>query len=274
MRTPLEIAQLAALAGGAALEGRAGDTGAVRSKGSPTDFVTEADIASGLAVVRTILAHDPRARIVVEEPEVCHDLGVEPGTLDDARVWVVDPLDGTTSFLHGFPCYSVSVALVCEGRSVAGAVYNAATAKLFSAAVGEGATCEGEVLRCASASTVQEALLVTGFPYDRGLPLDRQLAVLAAFLRAPVHGIRRDGSAAIDCCHVASGQADGFWEYALKPWDMAAGALICAEAGARVTDLDGVGWTSASRSICVANPVLHDQMLDVIASAEAATPRS
>jgi myo-inositol-1(or 4)-monophosphatase len=112
--------------------------------------------------------------------------------------------------------------------------------------------------------------MVTGFPYDRGRPLDVQLAVLAEFLRAPVHGIRRDGSAAVDCCHVASGRCDGFWEYGLKVWDVAAGAIICREAGAVVSDVDGEPWGTASSSICVANPTLHTQMLEVI---ERANPR-
>ena len=109
MPTPLTIARDAALAGGAVLSQRTADVGEVRSKSAATDFVTDADIAAGIATVRAILAHDPRARIVVEEPEVCEQLGVEPGSLlDDDSVWVVDPLDGTTSYLHGFPCYSVA----------------------------------------------------------------------------------------------------------------------------------------------------------------------
>ncbi len=264
--TALETARTAALAGGEVLRAREGDLGAVRSKGWATDFVTEADIASGVAVAQAILAAHPHARLVVEEPEVCEQLGVEPGSLDDEEVWLVDPLDGTTSYVHGFPCYSVAVALVRAGQPVAGAVFNAASAELFSAAAGHGATRDGGGIRCSAAATVPEALLITGFPYDRGEPLDRQLAVLAAFLRSPVHGMRRDGSAAVDCCHVASGRADGFWEYTLKPWDMAAGALICREAGARVTDVDGRDWSTASDSICVANPALHTAMLGVIRS--------
>lgn len=263
------LAARAALAGGEVLRSRAGDLGAVRSKGWATDFVTEADIASGIAVVQTILTADPSARILVEEPEVCEELGIEPGTLADDEVWIVDPLDGTTSYLHGFPCYSVSVALVREGRSVEGAVYNAALDELFTARSGAGAELNGAAIACSRAASVQEALLVTGFPYDRGAPLDTQLAVLAAFLRSPVHGIRRDGSAAVDCCHVATARADGFWEYFLKPWDMAAGALICEEAGAIVTDVNGAPWTSASESICVANPTLQPLMLSVIGAASA-----
>jgi myo-inositol-1(or 4)-monophosphatase len=267
MTTPLSIATDAALAGGAVVSARISDTGEVRSKGSATDFVTETDIAAGLATVEAILARDPAARVVVEEPEVCERLGIEPGSIDDARVWVIDPLDGTTSYLHGFPCYSVSVALVHEGEPVAGAVFNAALSQLVSAEKAGGATLNGAPIHCSAAARVQDALLVTGFPYDRGAPLDRQLAVLGAFLRAPVHGIRRDGSAAVDCCHVAAGRADGFWEFALKPWDMAAGALICTEAGAVVTDAGGVTWTTASTGIVAANPVLHPLLLDVIRSA-------
>jgi len=264
--TPLDIAREAALAGGAVLSARRNDMGAVRSKGSPTDLVTEADIASGVACVSTILSASPSAHIVVEEPEVYDALGISPGRITDPEVWVIDPLDGTTSFVHGFPCYSVSVAFVIEGEPVAGAVYNAAIGELVSAARGEGSTLDGVPARCSDAEKVAEALLVTGFPYDRGGPLDRQLAVLAAFLRAPVHGIRRDGSAAIDCCHVATGRADGFWEYALKPWDMAAGAVICSEAGAVVTDVDGARWNAASTSIVTANARLHPRLLEVIGS--------
>lgn len=267
MPNRLEIARAAAGAGGRVLIDRNGELGAVRSKGWSTDFVTEADIASGVAVVASILNSYPSDRIVIEEPEVYGMFGIEPGSTDDPEVWVIDPLDGTTSYVHGFPCFSVSVAFVREGRPVVGAIFNAALGEMFAAAEGEGATRDAQPIRCTAAESVQEALLVTGFPYDRGEPLDRQLSVLGAFLRAPVHGIRRDGSAAIDCCHVASGRADGFWEYALKPWDMAAGAIICREAGATVTDIDGAEWSTASTSICTAAPTLHSRMLDVIRSA-------
>ncbi|TLM97356.1 MAG: hypothetical protein FDZ75_04690, partial [Actinobacteria bacterium] len=208
----LDTARIASLAGGAVLRERLGSVGAVRSKGTETDFVTESDIASGLAVARAIRECDPSARMLVEEPEVHEQLGIEPARIEDGgELWVVDPIDGTTSFLHGFPCFSVSVALLRDGRPVAGAVHNVALGEVISAAEGLGADKDGTPIRCTSAAAVNEALVVTGFPYDRGAPLDRQLAVLAAFLRAPVHGIRRDGSAAVDCTHVATGRADGFW---------------------------------------------------------------
>lgn len=266
MREALDIAIAAAAAGGRVLNERRDDMGAIRSKSSLSDFVTEADVASGVAVVRAILARDPGARFLVEEEEVHSLVGVEKAVLGDGDVWVIDPLDGTTSFIHGYPTFSVSVALVRDTHPVAGAVYNVAAAEMNAAAQGLGATRDGVAIRAAEAARVQDALVITGFPYDRGEPLTRQLAVLGAFLRAPVHGIRRDGSAAVDCCHVAGGRADGFWEFALKPWDIAAGAIIAREAGALVTDVHGCEWTTDHASILVANPTLHARMLALIAT--------
>ncbi len=267
MRDALETAKAAALAGGRVLESMRDSMGAVRSKGFAIDFVTEADVASGVAIVRTIMERDPGAQFVVEESEVYDLLGATQGVIGDGDVWVVDPLDGTTSFIHGYPTYSVSVALVRGLDPVAGAVYNAAAGEMNAAALGLGATRDDVPIHVTDAETVRDSLVITGFPYDRGEPLDIQMAVLTAFLRAPVHGMRRDGSAAVDCCHVAGGRADGFWEYALKPWDMAAGALICREAGALVTDVSGRPWSAASENILAANPALHAEMLALIRSA-------
>jgi myo-inositol-1(or 4)-monophosphatase len=271
VRDELETAKAGALAGGRVLESMRGRSGDIRTKGSAIDFVSEADVASGVAVVRAIIERDPTARFVCEEAEVYDLLGIGAGVLGEGDVWVIDPLDGTTSFIHDYPTYSVSVALVRGFDPIAGAVYNAAAGEMNAAAVGLGATRDGKPIRATSAATIRDALVITGFPYDRGRPLDVQMAVLTAFLRAPVHGIRRDGSAAVDCCHVAGGRADGFWEYALKPWDMAAGALICREAGAIVTDIEGRAWSAASESILAANPLLHAEMLAVIQSATNAT---
>ena len=261
----LEVAKCAALAGARVLREHAGRIENVRTKSSSSDLVTEVDIASGAAVVRAIAAAVPGARFVVEEPESYALAGVEPGSLADPEVWVIDPLDGTTSYVHGYPCYSVSVALLREGAPVVAAVYNAASGEMNAAAVGRGATLDGRPLRATDASEIEQALLITGFPYDRTVTLDRQLAVFTRLIRR-VHGIRRDGSAAIDCCHVAAGRADGFWEFALKPWDTAAGALIALEAGALVTDFAGAAWSPETTDTLVANPVLHGVMLEAIAS--------
>ncbi|MDZ4063726.1 MAG: inositol monophosphatase family protein, partial [Coriobacteriia bacterium] len=226
MRDELRAARDAARSGAEAIVARCGDVGVVRSKSTLTDFVTDADIAAGVAVARSLLAHDPGARFVIEESEVYELAGVVEGSLSEGDTWVVDPLDGTTSFVHGYPTYSVSVALLRDGTPVIGATYNVPAEELVSAAVGHGAWLEDARIECTSVSKLAEALLITGFPYDRGALLDRQLGCLASFLRSPVHGIRRDGSAAVDCCPVACGRADGFWEFGLKPWDMAAGVVI------------------------------------------------
>ncbi|PKQ29743.1 MAG: inositol monophosphatase [Actinobacteria bacterium HGW-Actinobacteria-10] len=264
MSDVLKIAQEAARAGAAVIAAAGRDIGAVRVKASLTDVVTETDIAAGVAIVRSIMAADPNATFVIEEDEVYGLTDCIQGELDAPEVWVIDPLDGTTSFVHGFPCYSVSVALLRDGEPIAGAVLDVSRQELYSAAVGQGAHRDGAAIQCGATETLIGSLLVTGFPYDRGEPLTRQLAVLGDFLRAPVHGMRRDGSAAIDCCHVASGRADGFWEFGLKPWDMAAGVVICREAGARVTGIEGEPWTPKSTGIIVANPALHSAMREVI----------
>jgi myo-inositol-1(or 4)-monophosphatase len=241
----------------------------VRSKSASSDLVTDTDVASGVAVVRAIAEQCEGARFVCEEEEVYDLAGVTRGDLYNDEVWVVDPLDGTTSYVHGFPCYSVSVALLRGGLPVAGAVYDASRDQMNAAALGSGATRDGHTLSVAQAAALAEALLVTGFPYDRGETLDRQLSVLGLMLRQ-VQGLRRDGSAAIDCCHVASGAADGFWEFELKTWDTAAGVLIAAEAGARVSDFAGRPWSITTKDTLVANPVLHAVMLEAIAAGLAA----
>lgn len=262
----LETAKTAALAGAQVLRSHVGGFEQLRTKGSASDLVTEVDIASGVAVVRSIIAAMPGARFVVEEPEVYELAGVAPGSLADSEVWVVDPLDGTTSYVHGYPCYSVSVALLRDGLPQAGAVYNAAAGEMNAAARGEGATMNGATLHVTDADAIEHSLLVTGFPYDRTVTLDRQLAVFSRLIRR-VHGVRRDGSAAIDCCHVAAGRADGFWEFELKCWDTAAGALIAEEAGALVTDFAGRPWSVETTDTLVANPRLHPVMLEAIAAA-------
>lgn len=268
------VAKDAALAAGAVLKDRVKTVTGLRTKSSATDLVSDVDVAAGVAAVSAILDADPHARVIVEEPEVYEQLAIEPASIDDEMVWIVDPLDGTTSYLHSFPAYSVSVALVRSGRPVAGAVYDAARDQMHWAAAGHGAFIGSQQIRCTQTPALSEALLVTGFPYDRGAALDLQLAVLAAFLRAPIHGVRRDGSAALDCCHVAAGRTDGFWEYTLLPWDMAAGVIICTEAGAKVTDISGREWDSSATDIIAANPMLHSRMLEVIAEVAARMPQA
>ncbi|HSK47029.1 MAG TPA: inositol monophosphatase family protein [Coriobacteriia bacterium] len=269
MHDALQTARAAAQAAGTLVRARAGAVGAVSTKSTAIDLVTATDIASGVEAVKVIMHRDPGSTFVVEEDEV-YDLARAPrGDLESGRVWVIDPIDGTTSFLHGYPCYSVSIALLQDGEPLVGVVYNAALDEMNWASAGEGAYRDGNRLTTKLTDSLSRAVLVTGFPYDRTDPLERQLLALSAFLRHPVQDIRRDGSAAIDCCHVAAGRCDGYWEYGLHVWDVAAGVLICREAGAKVTDIDGQPWSARSTSICTANPALHSAMLDLIGAATA-----
>ncbi len=263
MNDRLETAISASHAGGAILRARADDMGRVRTKSTAFDMVTEADISSGVAVVSMIAEAFPGARFIVEEPEVYSLTGVLQGTLEDPEVWVIDPLDGTTSFIHGYPCYSVSVACLSHGQPIAGAVYNVPADETTWASSGDGAFLNGRRLRCTSTATIRESLMITGFPYDRTTTLDKQLLVFERLMR-DVHGIRRDGSSAIDCCHVAAGRADAFWEFGLMPWDLSAGVLALREAGAVITGLDGEEWVAGVSDVCAANPALHAKLLTAI----------
>lgn len=262
-----QIAETAARVGGAVLREHAGHITELRTKTGAPDMVSAADVASGVAITSSIAQLVPSARFIVEEPEVYDLAAVRRGELEDGEIWVIDPLDGTTSFVHAYPCWSVSVACLQGGRPVAGAVYHVPADEMVSAAAGAGATLDGVPLMCAGSPTLEGALLGTGFPYDRGAPLDRQLRLLERLLR-PAHDVRRDGSAAIDLANVAIGRIDGFWETALQPWDMAAGVLIVEEAGGTVTDFEGVGWTVSTRDVVAANPALHAVLLDAIREVE------
>lgn len=263
MNQLLDTAIAAAEAGGVALRAMAADFGRVRVKSSSVDFVTEADLAAGVAAVRAIADRVEGARFVVEEPEVYAIAGVPEGSLADDEVWVIDPLDGTTSFVHSYPCYSTSVALLRDGQPIAGAVHNVPLCETTSASAGEGAWRDGLRLHVTSAASIEEALLITGFPYDRGETLEKQMRVFTQIIRV-AHDVRRDGSAAIDCCHVAAGRSDGFWEFGLQPWDTSAGVVALREAGATVTGIQGEPWTVRSAGIIAANPALHAALVATI----------
>lgn len=267
MDTLLEAASAAALAGGAVLRSMCSSYGSVRTKSTSVDLVTDADIEAGVAACTAVAERLEGARFLIEEAEVYDRAAVARGELGSGDVWVIDPLDGTTSFVHGYPCYGTSVALVHGDQPVVGAVYNAAADELIVAARGGGAWRGNEQLAATSADRLEESLLITGFPYDRGTPFEVQMKVFERIARI-AHGIRRDGSAAIDCCHVAAGRADGFWEFELKPWDLAAGVVILRESGAIVTSADGRPWSAFASSIVAAGPSLHAALLQAVLDAQ------
>jgi myo-inositol-1(or 4)-monophosphatase len=227
-----------------------------RLKGGPLDLVTEFDRRAEAAILARLRAADPDALVVAEESG-------RQGSHAAARVYWVDPLDGTTNFAHGLPLFSVSIALYQDGVPRAAVVSAPALGWEFAATAGGGATCNGVALRVSSTSRLQDALLVTGFPYDRRESADNNFRRFEAFAKL-THGVRRLGSAALDLCYVARGWFDGYWEHKLQPWDLAAGLLIAAEAGARLTDFAG-GPVSVERGEAVAtNGLIHEAVLEVL----------
>lgn len=177
--------------------------------------------------------------------------------------WVIDPIDGTTNFTHGVPFWSISVALLHERRPVLGYVYEVCHREMFSAIAGEGAKLNGEPIRTSGAEELGKALLATGFPYTDFSFLDDYLLLLTDFMRHS-HGMRRFGSAALDLAYVACGRFDGYFEYGLHSWDVAAGVLLVREAGGIATTFTGGDDCIFGRQICVGEPAIHAQMQEVI----------
>lgn len=192
-------------------------------------------------------------------------LGEEGGYNHEARAarWIVDPLDGTTNYAHGYPFFGVSIALELAGETALGVVYNPILDELYTAEKGAGARMNGKPLQVSTTAEVGKALVGSGFPYDAWTTEQDNLATWGRFVKSAL-SVRCDGAAALDLCHVASGRLDAFWERDLEPWDMAAGALIAAEAGATVTACDGSPFHLNQRGVLADNGLLHARMLDVL----------
>ena len=222
------------------------------------DLVTEVDQQSEAFLLGEIQRLFPGHQIVSEE------IGLVPGRASDQ--WFVDPLDGTVNYAHGIPFFSVSIAYARAGQVTLGVVYDPMRDELFSAERGQGATCNERRLLVSTASELGRSLLVTGFPYDTWSTPHNNLEHFGRFARL-TQGVRRLGSAALDLCYVGAGRFDGYWELSLKPWDLAAGALVAAEAGACVTKVDGGSDLLASPcSLLAAPPVIHEKMLEILNS--------
>jgi myo-inositol-1(or 4)-monophosphatase len=225
------------------------------SKGH-NDFVSEIDRASEAVIAEIIAGRHPDATLVAEEgsPNLSHSRGL---------VFIADPLDGTTNFLHGLPWYAVSVAALVDGEVVAGATINAASGELFTATLGGGARLAGAPMRVSSIDDPGRSLIGTGFPWIDPSAITRYVTALPAIMAATA-GVRRCGAAALDLAHVACGRYEAFWEPRLNAWDMAAGALLVREAGGIVTTIDGEPCPVASTSIIAGNPALHAWLLDTL----------
>lgn len=253
----IELAIRAAREAGAILQDYAARGFQIENKGR-INLVTEADLASERHITQLIGSHFPSHRILAEEGGASG----HPG--EDNYVWIIDPLDGTTNYSHGFPCYAVSIGIELHGKAVAGVIYDPTRDELFAAERGAGATLNGNKIRVSAVDHLERALVVSGFPYDVRERMEEYLPAWREFLKH-TQGVRRLGAAAIDMCCVASGRMDGFWENGLNPWDTAAGWVIIEEAGGRVTKLDGSPFDNYSASLLCTNGAIHDQMLAVLA---------
>jgi myo-inositol-1(or 4)-monophosphatase len=246
---PLACAIETAKEAGALLLQRVGQPLDIREKGTHGDLVTASDRASEALIVARLRAEFPAATILGEEG------GTRAGTGDER--WIVDPLDGTTNYAHGYPLYCVSIAYERSGELRAAAIYAPALDELYAAERGGGAVCNGNPIAVSGAATVGDALVCTGFNPARYERNGRHFAALSQVAQ----GLRRDGSAALDLAFVAAGRFDAFWEFDLKPWDIAAGALLIREAGGTVTAIDGSPLDLPNGSTLGSNGRLHTAMI-------------
>lgn len=231
---------------------------------SLVDPVTEADKASEALIADRLLAAFPDDQLLAEEGSGAgENIGAD-------RLWIVDPLDGTVNFMHGYPVFAVSIALRAAGETVVGVVYDPLRDELFAARRAGGATLNGEPLHVSDTSELLRAMLVTGFAYD----VEWRTENLAAFARFTdaTQAVRRDGSAALDLAYVAAGRYDGYWERGIVAWDVAAAALLLAESGGIVSGYAGQPFDPFAREIVASNGLVHPAMLAIIAGIDDADP--
>ena len=226
------------------------------SKKGAIDLVTEADVAVETMFRNMIAERFPDHTILAEE------FGQDQNTRNASHCWVFDPIDGTNNYAHGLPIFCSSLALEIDGRGMIGAVYDPTRRELFVAERGGGAFLNGEPIHTSEAATLVESMLVTGFPYDVHKRIPEIVGLFGEFV-GRARAVRRLGSAALDLCYVAAGRMDGFWEQDLKPWDIAAGALIVEEAGGRITDFAGGPFASRRHQVIATNGKIHEDMVKI-----------
>jgi myo-inositol-1(or 4)-monophosphatase len=219
------------------------------------NLVTEADKMSEDLIIAAIHRSYPSHGILAEE---------SPAQKADAKIrWIIDPLDGTTNYAHGFPVFCVSIALEEKGVIISGVIFDPLRNDMFVAERGSGAHLNGARLHVSSVNELSRSLLATGFPYDIRESKDNNLDYFNA-MAIKVQAIRRAGAAALDLAYVAAGRFDGFWELKLMPWDMAAGCLMVEEAGGLISDISGGKWNISVSGITASNGLIHQQMIEVL----------
>ncbi|MFH1093105.1 MAG: inositol monophosphatase family protein [Candidatus Omnitrophota bacterium] len=248
----LNAAVQAALIAGDMIKSRFGKTQNIRFKGS-INIVTDTDIKAEKLIVKTLKQRFPQYGFLAEE-----GYGQDKGS----DRWIIDPLDGTTNFAHGFPFFAVSIALEKDGQIRTGVVYDPIHQELFTAVWGKGAYLNKKKIRVSKVNNLGKAFLATGFSYDFKEKKDNNIDNFSKFLMASM-AVRRAGAAVIDLCYVACGRFDGFWEMDLQPWDTAAAALIIKEAGGEITQFDGSPFSNYKKNMLASNGLIHKQMLNI-----------
>lgn len=254
----LNVAVKAARAAGAIINRAALDVEAVRiSQKQINDFVTEVDHASEKVIIETLLGAYPGHGILAEES------GSEHGARDSECVWIIDPLDGTTNFIHGFPVYCVSIALAVRGKVEQAVIFDPSRNDLFTATKGRGAYCNDRRLRVSKRVRLSECLLSTGFPFRPGDNFKSYLNMMGDVMQV-TSGLRRPGAAALDLAYVAAGFTDGFFEKGLQPWDVAAGSLLVTEAGGLVGNFTGEANFLEQQECMAASPKIYGQLVPLL----------
>lgn len=254
MKNFLEIAKQAALASGEIQMKKLGKIEEIQFKGE-INLVTEVDQACEKEIISMIHQEFPT-----------HDILAEEGSgkrKDSEYKWIIDPLDGTTNYAHGYPLFCTSIALECKGEIILGVVYEPNLKEMFIAEKGSGASLNGNKIQVSKVSELKKAMVATGFAYNVAKDKNNNLNHFEDFIMN-AQGVRRDGVAAIDLCYTAMGRYDGFWELNLFPWDVAAGGLIVKEAGGALSDFQGNNFNIYSKEILASNQKLHSQMIKVL----------
>ena len=255
----LNIAVKAARAAGAIINRAALDIDILKvNVKNPNDFVTEVDHASERIIIDTLLEAYPDHGILAEES------GRARGAKHGDYVWIIDPLDGTTNFIHGLPTYAVSIALAHRGQVQQAVVYDPARNDLFYASRGRGAFLNDRRLRVSKRTRLAESLVGTGFPFRKGDNFKRYLKIFEEVMQSCA-GLRRPGAAALDLCYVAAGWYDGFFETGLQPWDVAAGSLLVSEAGGLIGNFTGDADFLYQREVVAGNPKVYGQLVQLLA---------
>ncbi|MEB3102242.1 inositol monophosphatase family protein [Ferviditalea candida] len=248
------------------IKSKLGEFNSLNRKSSHRDLVTEIDKGAEAMIRNLLHTYFPEHSFLGEESVGQESESFEKairGAMEAEYMWIVDPIDGTTNFVHGFPFYSVSIALAHKGEVIVGVVYDPSRDEIFVAEKGKGAYVGGQKMRVSAESKLTESLIATGFPVSRQEAYDVNMKGIGA-LASRVRNIRTTGSAALHMAYVAAGRLSGFWEVGLNPWDLAAGVLLVTESGGRVTDMNGEPYSLKLRNVLASNGAIHDEFQRVL----------